>query len=64
MPTSQTQSLQSLLDQIFAARRINRQTQHDLMQLLLSQPKLSQQELAMVERVFDGLHQGRLRVVD
>jgi len=61
---SSTDSLRRVLDHIFAARRINRKTQHDLMQMLLTRPSLSSQELAMVEQVFQGLQQGRLRVVD
>lgn len=59
-----TGSLRQVLDHILAARRISRKTQHDLMQMLLTRPSLSSQELAMVERVFEGLQQGRLRVVE
>ncbi|TVP65827.1 MAG: hypothetical protein EA342_13435 [Leptolyngbya sp. LCM1.Bin17] len=59
-----TSSLRTIVDQIFADRRITRRVQHDLMQALLSQPTLSSQDKRMAQQVFDAIQQGRLRVVD
>jgi transcriptional regulator CtsR len=56
--------LQELVDEIFAQRRINRQVQHELMQILLSQQSLSHQESDIVNQVFDAIQRGRLRIVD
>ncbi|NJL48012.1 MAG: hypothetical protein HC929_11650 [Leptolyngbyaceae cyanobacterium SM2_5_2] len=59
-----TPSLNVIVDQIFADRRITRQVQHDLMKALLSQAQLSSQDQALAQRVFEAIQQGRLRVVD
>lgn len=64
MPQPTSQSLKALVDQIFAERRISRQVQRELMDVLLSQPILSNQDQATAQRVFDAIRQGRLRVVD
>lgn len=64
MPQTTSQSLKALVDQIFAERRISRQVQRELMEILLSQPTLSNQDHATAQRVFDAIRQGRLRVVD
>ncbi len=58
------QSLKAIVDQIFAERRISRQVQRDLMDILLSQPTLSTQDHATAQRVFDAIRQGRLRIID
>ena len=63
-PSPKTEALRSLIDDIFAHRRINRQVQHELMQILLSQPNLSNQERDMANQVFEAIQQGRLRIVD
>jgi len=62
--TNKTEALKSLIDEIFSRRRISRQVQHELMQILLSQPNLTGQEQAMANRVFEAIQQGRLRIVD
>ena len=59
-----TEALKSLIDEIFTQRCINRQVQHELMQILLSQPNLNHQEKAMANRVFEAIQQGRLRIID
>lgn len=64
MSKTTSQSLKSIVDQIFADRRISRQVQRELMDILLSQPTLSNQDHAIAQRVFDAIRQGRLRVVD
>ncbi|HIK43554.1 MAG TPA: hypothetical protein IGR64_01565 [Leptolyngbyaceae cyanobacterium M65_K2018_010] len=64
MITPPRSSLQAIVDQIFAERRITRQVQHDLMQVLLSEAQLSSQDQALAERVFEAIKQGKLRVVE
>jgi transcriptional regulator CtsR len=63
-PSTKTEVLKSLIDEIFAQRRITRQVQHELMQILLSRASLSQQEKALANQVFEAIQQGRLRIVD
>lgn len=62
--TTSPPTLTSIADQIFADRRITRQVQHDLMQLLLGKAQISSQEQALAQRIFEAIQQGRLRVVD
>ena len=62
--TSTTQSLESLMDKILNHRRLNRETQSLLMQLLLGKTRLNNHEQAQVKEIFEALNQGRLRVVD
>ncbi|HSM82237.1 MAG TPA: hypothetical protein VLS96_11145 [Nodosilinea sp.] len=64
MSQATDQSLKAIVDQIFADRRISRQVQQNLMDVLLSQPTLSNQDHATAQRVFEAIRQGRLRVVD
>jgi tellurite resistance protein len=59
-----TEALKALIDEIFTKRRITRQVQRELMQILLSQNDLSHQDQAMANQVFEAIQQGRLRVVD
>lgn len=53
-----------LVEQLLTTRRITRADQHRLMSMLLSKASLSPEEQTLVNRVFDGLHQGLLHVVD
>lgn len=64
MSHTTSQSLKAIVDQIFADRRISRQVQRELMEILLSQPTLSNQDHATAQQVFEAIRQGRLRVVD
>lgn len=64
MSQATSQSLKAIVDQIFAERRISRQVQQELMNILLSQPTLSNQDHATAQRVFEAIRQGRLRVID
>ncbi|HZG39000.1 MAG TPA: hypothetical protein VEZ50_10000 [Nodosilinea sp.] len=64
MPQTTSESLKTIVDQIFAERRISRQVQRELMEVLLSQPNLSNQDHATAQRVFDAIRQGQLRIVD
>lgn len=58
------QSLKAIVDQIFVERCISRQVQRELMNVLLSQPMLSNQDHATAQRVFEAIRQGRLRIID
>lgn len=52
------------IDRIFSFRRITRADQHLLMSALLSKNSLSQKERQQIDRVFDALQKGLLKVVD
>ncbi|MFH7245390.1 MAG: hypothetical protein ACHWZW_21335 [Spirulina sp.] len=64
MNTTSPRPLATIVDQIFADRRITRQVQQDLMQTLLGKTQISSQEQAIAQRIFEAIQQGRLRVVD
>ncbi len=55
------QSLEQLVDKIFTTRRISRMDQ-ELLMALLNKEVIEPQEHDLVNRVFQGLQQGRLRV--
>ncbi|MEA5462121.1 hypothetical protein [Leptothoe sp. PORK10 BA2] len=59
-----TQSLDSLMSSILNHRRITRETQRILMQSLLGKNQLNRQEQEQVQKIFEGITQGRLRVID
>lgn len=55
--------LEQTIDKILSTRRITRNDQTLLMNLF-SKEQLSQTDAALINRVYEALHQGRLRVVD
>jgi hypothetical protein len=57
-------SVKELVDQILTSHRITRQAQQMLMNALLSKDSLTMEEHLLIDRVFDGLRRGLLRVVD
>jgi hypothetical protein len=57
-------SVKELVDLIFTSHRITRQDQQMLMNALLSKDSLTMEEHLLIDRVFDGLRRGLLRVVD
>lgn len=57
-------AVSSVVEQIFDNRRITRSDQHRLMNLLLSKDALSLEDQNQINRVFDALRRGLLRVVD
>ena len=59
-----TQPLDSLMRSILSRRRINRETQHVLMQSRLGKNQLNSQEQEQVQKIFEAITQGRLRVID
>lgn len=56
-----TESLAIVVEQIFQARRITRDHQQLMMQLLTCDA-LSEQDHALINQVYDGLRKGFLRV--
>ena len=56
--------LEQMVDRIVASYRITRSDQQKLMNALLSQQSISSGEQVLIDRVFDLLRAGRLRVVD
>jgi hypothetical protein len=57
-------SLEQIIEHILSARKINRSDQSHFMALLLAKKSLTKAEETQVNRVFDGLRKGLIRVVD
>jgi hypothetical protein len=62
--TSNQMQLETVLEHIFAIRRITRHDQQLLMSTLLSKEDLNEQERLQISRVFDALQRGLIKVVD
>ncbi len=62
-PTVQL-SLQSIINDIFSRRCISRTTQQQLMQALFDRNELSEQEATQINRMFDAINRGQIRVTD
>jgi hypothetical protein len=56
-------NIESTIEKIFSTRRITRSDQQLLMGFFL-QESISSSDKALIDRVYEALHQGRLRVVD
>lgn len=63
IPSTQI-SLETVLERIFATGRISRHDQQILMSSLLSKKDLNEEELQKINRVFDFLQRGLIKVVD
>lgn len=59
-----TDTLDQVIDRIFLSHRITRADQHRFMTTLLSRDSLSYEDQIKINRVFDALQRGLLRVVD
>jgi len=59
-----TANLEQIIERIFDTRQISRADQQHFMRVLLSKDALSLADQRQIDRVFEGLRQGRLRVVD
>jgi hypothetical protein len=57
-------AVSAVVEQIFSARRITRADQNRLMNVLLSKDAISIEDQNEINRVFDALRRGLLRVVD
>ena len=62
--TVKAQSLENLISNILSCRRITRESQRILMASLLNKAQLNSNEQAQVDKIFEAITQGRLRVVD
>lgn len=56
--------VQGLVDQVLTSRKLTRSDQHQLMKLLLSKSALSREDEIQINRVFECLQTGLLRIVD
>lgn len=61
---TKTQSLEGLMSNILKCRRITRESQRMLMASLLNKAQLNSSEQAQVDKIFEAITQGRLRVID
>ena len=57
-------SLEELVNRIFSSRKITRNDQRRLMNLLLSKDSLSVEEHSYIDQVFDRLRKGLIHVTD
>lgn len=57
-------TLEQVVERIFTTHRITRGDQQLFMKTLLSKDELSPHEQQHIDRVFDGLRRGLIRVVD
>lgn len=57
-------SVTKMVERIFTSRKITRIDQQKLMSVLLSKDTLTTEEHEQIDRVFDGLRRGVLRVID
>lgn len=53
-----------IVEHIFSSRRITRADQQRFMSALLSRDSISSEDKSKIDRVFDALQRGLLRVVD
>lgn len=61
---SSMQRLQDLVNQIYQTRTITREEQSLLMEIVMEDGKVTPEEQVHIDRVWQGLAQGRIRVVD
>jgi hypothetical protein len=57
-------NVQQLADNIIASGKISRADQQKLMSALLARNTISKSDMTLINRIFDLLRVGRLRVVD
>ncbi|MDB9526595.1 hypothetical protein PN498_11385 [Oscillatoria sp. CS-180] len=59
-----TQSLVALVDQFIASRNITHQQYRVLSKLVLADGNIDEQELQQINRLFDAIQAGMIRVVE
>ena len=59
-----TGALTKLVDQLLAARKITHQQYQSLSQLVLADGSVDEDELRQINRLFDAVQNGRIKVVD
>ncbi|MBE9179477.1 hypothetical protein IQ268_12980 [Oculatella sp. LEGE 06141] len=57
-------TIEQIVNRIFSSRRITRADQERFMSALLSKKSISEPEKKQIDRVFEALRNGLLRVVD
>jgi hypothetical protein len=57
-------AIDEVVERIFTTKRITRTDQSRFMSVLLSKDSLSKTERTQIDRVFDGLRSGLIKVVD
>ncbi|HLO52111.1 MAG TPA: hypothetical protein VK211_27170 [Kamptonema sp.] len=57
-------SLEQIVSQIFSNRKITRTDRRRLMSMLLAKDFLNTEEQNCINKVFESLHQGSIRVID
>ena len=57
-------SIEQVVDRILSSRKISRTDQQALMAALMSKNAISTKDQLLINRVFDALRKGQLRVVD
>ncbi len=62
--TPPSNSIEQLVDRILSSRRITRRDQARFMATFMAKEALSSSEQAQIDRIFDGLRSGLLKVVD
>ncbi|MGG6297442.1 hypothetical protein ACQ4M4_23860 [Leptolyngbya sp. AN02str] len=61
---SPNDNLQQVANHILESRQISRADQRCFMSAALSDQSLTRDDQQMVERVFDALHRGMLKIID
>ncbi|WP_239113050.1 hypothetical protein [Halomicronema sp. CCY15110] len=59
-----TCALTKLVEQLFSARKITQQQYQSLSQLVLADGSVDEEELRQINRLFDAVQNGRIKVVD
>ncbi|MFB2891560.1 hypothetical protein ACE1CI_01310 [Aerosakkonemataceae cyanobacterium BLCC-F50] len=57
-------SVESILERIFTVRQINRKDQNTLMAALLSKDSLSEKDQRQINKVYEAIQKGLIRIVD
>jgi hypothetical protein len=64
IPGQSTQPLKQIVEKIFIAGQLSRLEHLQLVTLILSDYKVSDEERSQLNRIFDDLQTGRLKLVD
>lgn len=64
MPTRLDRSIESIVDRVMAAKEISRQEHLQLTSALLSGNQITDEERRLVNRVFDNVRLGKVKLVE
>jgi DNA replication initiation complex subunit (GINS family) len=62
--TNSFEALERLVEKIFISRTITKAEQAELMDLVMEDGKVTPEEQKLIDKVWKGLHEGRLHVID